>query len=105
MKLPPAKDRLPWSFTLAGVMAMAALQFSGKVNDLRLPVCAFFLALAPYINVRIPDSKIIIWIVRIMVWVVLIIVSPQRHASGASVVFEPDYVHLFGCFCAAELAL
>ena len=99
------KDRLPWAFTVAGLVAILALHLSGKVNDLRLPFFAGFLGAAPFTSMRLPDNKIITWIVRIIIWVVLIVVSPQRHASGASVVFEPDYVHLFGCFCAAELAL
>ena len=35
----------------------------------------------------------------------LIVISPQRHFHGLSIIFEPDYVNLFGYLCAAELVL
>ncbi len=68
-----------------------------------LPVLSLILLASYFTQWRLPDNPVIGWVIRLAVWVLLLLVTPQRHFHGQSILFEQDYTNLFGYFCAAEL--
>jgi transglutaminase-like putative cysteine protease len=109
-QLPPVTQRLPWPFVASALVAFAALYASGKFFVL-MPVLAVLLVATAALPWRLPSSKILGWVVRVAVWIVVLSISPRRHTTGmslnfgGSILYEPDYVHLFGYLAAAELVL
>lgn len=102
--------RLPWPFALSGVVARVALFFStrfagGERQYAASLVLAAVLLPSAFVRARLPGNRVFVWMVRITVWAVMIAFGPTRRATGFSIVFEPDYVHLFGALCGTELVL
>src|SRR3954462_990424 len=95
-------DRLPWPFAAAALVAFAAMYLTGK-RFIAMPVLAFVLLASYFTRVRLPSSRILGWTIRITLWLVIITLSPGRDPTGTSIVFEQDYVNVFGYLCAAEL--
>ena len=77
-------QRLPWPYTGAAVVALFALYWSGK-GFLGPLVLAAFLLLASFVPLRLPPNRILGWVLRVAMWVVIVSLSPERHAKGMAV--------------------
>ncbi len=97
-------QRLPWAFVGAALVSFVAIYVTGW-RFAGLPVLAGLLVLSQFTTVRLPWNQVLLWTIRVVVWIVVLSVSPKRHLTGASPIFEPDYTNLFACLCAVELVL
>ncbi|MDQ3813613.1 MAG: transglutaminase family protein [Armatimonadota bacterium] len=100
-------SRLPWTATVASLIAFAALYVSASVNGalLLLPVLGLALVASHFTAARFDSQSRLVWMYRVIV-VGIIIFSTMGRLSGTMLdVIEIIVVRVFGQLCAAELVL
>ena len=95
----------PWSLIVAALAAMGALYLTAHGFD-GLLVMAALLVLSRLVPVRLPSSRIFVWMLRALVLAVVVSIAglPPRNELTFWY-FQPDYTNLIGYLLAAELTL
>jgi hypothetical protein len=93
----------PLIFTVAGIVAIFALGLDGQAMALDIVLAILFVL--PYcVSLRIPNSALLTWVVRIIVYVIVGIVA-DRGDNSAGDPLDPQFVLVFGELAAAEMVM
>lgn len=100
-----ASARLPWTATAAALIAMAALYHTSGMGAGQL--AGFGAAiLATYLtSARLPDRSLLLWLVRIMLFGLVVMLNQGEVKTGDYSVGPPQFRNMFGELWAAEMVV